>query len=221
MGFTSRNGECGRKGDDIGPSASQSNADFGETQLAIVSKPNRAASPERWLTSKHIADPTFPTGVLNGGNISIPGSTELNKPTSDPNIVQRGDLGGVLALLQHRTARDVHVEEVDLLVSLGDLTVLIDPQDGVLDLVGVEAGFVDADMYGQFLAAGFFAQAQHKLALVDWPRKAQRLLSGAGDVVGCFWEEEGLCHDSAGVMRGREWRRGTEDLPWHRLGPLS
>jgi hypothetical protein len=70
-----------------------------------------------------------------------------------------------LALLQHGPTLDIDIKQVDLLVSVGNLALLVDPQDGILYPVGVEAGLVDADMDGQLLAPGFFAQAQDKFAL--------------------------------------------------------
>jgi hypothetical protein len=70
-----------------------------------------------------------------------------------------------LALLQHGSTLDIDIKQVNLLVSVGNLAMLVDPQDGILDPVGVKAGLVDANMDGQLLAAGFFAQTQDKVAL--------------------------------------------------------
>lgn len=63
-----------------------------------------------------------------------------------------------LALLEDWTALDVHVKEVDLLVPVGNLALLVDPEDCVLDALlqrGLAAGFVDADVDRQLEPAGF------------------------------------------------------------------
>ena len=98
----------------------------------------------------------------------------------------------LLALLEHRTALDVHVEEVHLLVPLGDGACLVNPQNGVLYFAGVGPWFVDADMDRQPLSTGFLLQAENEGALVDWFDQADGLLGRCGNVVGCFGEEQGL-----------------------------
>jgi hypothetical protein len=52
-----------------------------------------------------------------------------------------------VALLHGRAVRLVHVEEVDFLIALGDVTLLVDPKQSVLQLlgVGIVAGLMDAD----------------------------------------------------------------------------
>lgn len=52
------------------------------------------------------------------------------------------------ALLQHRPILDIHIKKMDLLISLRNLAALIDPQNRVFDLGGVDAGLVDANMDG-------------------------------------------------------------------------
>lgn len=159
----------------------------------------------------------------------MPGSTELWKPTTircrPPRKRKPGRSTNSLALLQDRPAGNVHVKEVDFLVSLGDVAVFVDPQDRVLDLVGIQAGFMDTDMNGQFLTAGCLAQAQHELALVNGLDEADGLRGGAGDVVACFREEEGLRWGSAAWTE-----HGTSAMcgviagvhsPLHRPGQLS
>ena len=130
----------------------------------------------RGLTSKHIVEATFPTGVSNGGRIFVPGSTHLA-----PNSLVRcrslalglGD--DSLALLQHRAILDIHIKEVDFLISLSNLAALVYPQDCVLDPVCIKTRLVDADVDWQLLAAGFFLQTEDKVALVDWLDEFDRL----------------------------------------------
>lgn len=81
---------------------------------------------------------------------------------------------------------------MDLLVSLRDLAALIDPQDRVFDLAGIDTRLVDADMDGQLLATGFLLQPKNKLAVMRRLDEPHSLLRGPGDIVACFGEEERL-----------------------------
>ena len=80
--------------------------------------------------------------------------------------VHRGDdLGSgfdAVALLQDRTAGEVDVEEVEFLVSAGDVAVLVDPDQRVLDFGAAVGGFVDADVDREAGGAGFMLQAEHE-----------------------------------------------------------
>ncbi len=78
---------------------------------------------------------------------------------------------------------------MNLLVSLGNLAVLVNPENRVLDLLGVYPRLMDTDVDGQFLSAGLFLESKDKFALVCWLDEADRLRSGAGDVVACFGQE--------------------------------
>lgn len=84
---------------------------------------------------------------------------------------------------------------------------LVNPQDGVLDLVGIDAGFVDADVDGQPFAPRFFPQAQHKFALMHGFDESDCLVAGAGDVVACFGKEESLESKVSVVSRGQDEER--------------
>ncbi len=79
-----------------------------------------------------------------------------------------------------------------LLIPLGNLAPLINPQDSVLDLSGVDPRLVDADMDGQALAAGFVAEPQDELAGLYGLGEGDCFRRGGGDVICCFGEEEGL-----------------------------
>lgn len=81
---------------------------------------------------------------------------------------------------------------MDLLIPVHDLATVVDPKDGVLELVAVVGRLVDADVDAQLRATGLFPQAQDKLALVDGLGEADAFGGGGGDVVACFGEEEDL-----------------------------
>lgn len=100
--------------------------------------------------------------------------------------------GSIRAFLQHRPILNLHVEQVDFLVSVDNLAALVNPNNRVLHPLGIEAGFVDADVNGQLLAAGFLAQAQDELAVVDGSDKTDGFLAGAGNVVASLGEKESL-----------------------------
>jgi hypothetical protein len=88
---------------------------------------------------------------------------------------------------------------------MGNFAMLVDPQDGIFDSVGLEARLVDADMDGKLLAAGLFAQAQDKLALVHRLDEARGFGAGDGDVIACFGEEQRLSMRLSGSV----WCRGA------------
>lgn len=64
----------------------------------------------------------------------------------------------------HRWTVDlVHVEEVDLAITLGDLALLVDPEEGVFEFlrVCVVAGLVDSDGDGEGVLFGRFLKAEY------------------------------------------------------------
>jgi hypothetical protein len=85
-------GEGGRESDDVGALPSEGEADLGKSQLDGVRAKKRVGNGPGELTSKHIVEPTFPTGVSNGGRIFIPGSTHLagtvssNRPSLEGSV---------------------------------------------------------------------------------------------------------------------------------------
>lgn len=97
-----------------------------------------------------------------------------------------------LALFQNRTAFDLDVEKVQLLVSLHNVAALIDPDQRVLDLLATLGRLVDADVDVQLGLAGFVLQAEHELTLLHGFGEGDGLGGGGADVVAGFGEEEGL-----------------------------
>lgn len=83
-----------------------------------------------------------------------------------------------LAFFEDWTALDVDVKEVDLLVPVGNLALLVDPDDGVLDALGRLAGLVYTDMDRQLFAAGFILESSDKLAFLHGLAQAEAFLGG-------------------------------------------
>jgi len=88
----------------------------------------------------------------------------------------------------------VHVEEMGLDISLGDLAVLIDPEETVFEFlrVWVVAGLVDSNGDGEGVLFGGFLEAENEWRFVDGLAELLGLLRAAGEVVGGFGEEDGL-----------------------------
>jgi hypothetical protein len=88
----------------------------------------------------------------------------------------------------------VHVEQVSLDVSLGNLAVLIDPEEAVLEFlrVRVVAGLVDSDGDGEGVLFGGFLEAEDQGRFVDGFAELLGLFRAAGKVVGGFGKEDGL-----------------------------
>jgi len=88
----------------------------------------------------------------------------------------------------------VHVEEVCFLVALGDLAVLVDPEEGVFEFLRVKvvAGLVDSNGDGERVLFGGFLEAENQWRFVDGLAEFLRLFRASGEVVGGFREEDGL-----------------------------
>jgi hypothetical protein len=56
---------------------------------------------------------------------------------------------------------------MDLLISLGNLAIFIDPQERVLDLIFVLSWLMDTNMDWQLLSTSFFLETANKLAIFD------------------------------------------------------
>lgn len=110
----------------------------------------------------------LPDGGVEWRQDPGPGFDASGSKSHQMSVARLRSLGDSLALLQHRPILDIHIKEMDLLISLRNLAELIYPQDSVLDAVCIETRLVDTDVDWQLLAAGFFLQTEDKLALVDW-----------------------------------------------------
>jgi hypothetical protein len=88
----------------------------------------------------------------------------------------------------------VHVEEMSLDVSLGDLAILVDPEEAVFELlrVRVVARLVDPDGDGKGVLFGGFLQSQDQGRLVDGFAEFLRFFGAAGKIVGGLREKDGL-----------------------------
>ncbi len=118
-----------------------------------------------------------------------------------PHIPDRGGKGRqnlrpllhAVALLQRRSARYIDVEEMEFLISVFDLAVCVDPDQGVDDFVFMLGGrFVDADVDGEVVFAGGGLEALDEGAAACGTDRGDGFGGGGRDVIGCFGEEEGL-----------------------------
>jgi hypothetical protein len=88
----------------------------------------------------------------------------------------------------------VNVEQVDFLVALSYFAGLIDPEQGVLDLlgVGIVAGLVDTDRDWERVFPGQLLQTENERRLVDGCAELEGLFRAITDIVGGLWQEDGL-----------------------------
>ena len=95
---------------------------------------------------------------------------------------------------------------MQFLIPVRDLAALIDPDEGVADLLGaVLARLVDADVDGQAVLAGFFTQAEDEGRFTCRLAEGDGLGGRAADVVGGFGEEEGLSGCPVSWWSWRMW----------------
>ena len=99
-----------------------------------------------------------------------------------------------VALLEDRAVRpEVDVEEMQLLVAMGDGAIGVDPDEGVGDAGrGRHRGFVDADVDGQGMGASGPLESLDEWRAGDRETQGNRFRGRGGDVVGCFREEQRL-----------------------------
>lgn len=83
---------------------------------------------------------------------------------------------------------------MDFLVALGNLAGLVDPEKGVLDLLGfrIVAGLVDTDRDGKRVLLGQILETQDEGRLVDGRAELEGLLRALADVVCGLWQEDDL-----------------------------
>lgn len=83
---------------------------------------------------------------------------------------------------------------MDFLVALGDLAAFVDPEQCVLDLLGVRivAGLMDTDRNGKRVLLGQFLETANECRLVDGRAELEGLLGALADVVGSLWQKDGL-----------------------------
>jgi len=73
-----------------------------------------------------------------------------------------------LALLQNRPIFDIDIKQMDLLVSVCNLSFLVNPKHCIFDTVCVKTWLVHANVDGKLLASRFLLQTTDKHALLDW-----------------------------------------------------
>jgi hypothetical protein len=142
----------------------------------------------------------------NGGTVALVVQSQLCESQvetdgradfADDRLEGREDLVtrlGRVALFHRRAVGLVHVEEMSLDVSLGDLAVFIDPEETVFEFLRVRviAGLVDTDRDGKGVLFGRFLEAENKWRFVDGLAELLGLFGTAGEVVGGLGEEDGL-----------------------------
>ena len=83
---------------------------------------------------------------------------------------------------------------MDFLVALGNLAAFVDPEQGVLDLLGVRivAGLMDTDRDGKRVLLGQFLETENEGRLVNGCAELEGLLRALADVVGSLWQKDSL-----------------------------
>jgi len=97
------------------------------------------------LTSKQISMPTFPTAVGNGFTSEEPGSTELREMRIGTETAVGIDL---LALSQNGATLNINIKEMDFLIPLGNISLFVDPQQSILQLLTAIGRFMYTDIDG-------------------------------------------------------------------------
>ena len=122
-----------------------------------------------------------------------------------------------VALLQRRSARYIDVEEMEFLISVFDLAVRVDPDQGVDHFVFMLGGrFVDADVDGEVVFAGGGLEALDEGAAACGMDRGDGFGGGGRDVIGCFGEEEGLGVKALGLSQ--DWITICMYLYWSSEG---
>jgi hypothetical protein len=88
---------------------------------------------------------------------------------------------------------------------LGDLAVLVDPEEAVFEFlrVWVVAGLVDPDGDGEGVLFGGFLEAEDQGWFIDGLAELLWLFGTAGEVIGGFGEEDSLGDVSCVILLGR------------------
>lgn len=107
-------------------------------------------------------------------------------------ITAEGDGHDALAFFQCRPVLHIQVEEMNLLVSLGNFPLLVDPEHSILHSHTIVAGLMDADMNGKLVSGRLMLHASDKLALLDGANKRQRFGSRGRNVITRLGKKEDL-----------------------------
>ena len=63
---------------------------------------------------------------------------------------------------------DIDVKKMQLLVSLCNIPILVDPDRSIFHLLSGQRRFMDTDIDGDSLPLSLFLKSQHKLTVKDW-----------------------------------------------------
>ena len=108
-------------------------------------------------------------------------------------VLDAGPTLDAIALLQHGAVLDLDVEKVQLLVAMGNVAMLVDPEERVLDLGAGRRGLVDADVDGEAMAPCLLSDAQDKLRLLYRLGKGDGFVRVGCYIVGSLGEKQGFC----------------------------
>jgi len=81
---------------------------------------------------------------------------------------------------------------VKLLVAVGDVSVFIDPDQSVLDLLGCFRRLVNANIDAEIVLPGFLLETENKGRVSDGLAKVVRFIRRSSNVISSFWKEENL-----------------------------
>jgi len=81
---------------------------------------------------------------------------------------------------------------VKLLVAVGDVSVLVDPNESVLDLLRCFRGLVNANIDAEVVLLGFLLQTENKGRIGNRLAKVVRFVRRSSNVISSFWKEENL-----------------------------
>lgn len=119
-----------------------------------------------------------------------------------------------IALFQDGPTVDVNVEKVQLLVTVGDVPVLVDPQKRILDLVAGGGGLVNAKVDGDAVFPRVGADLLKEMGVFGGFDEGKGLLGIGSYVVGGFGQEQCLSADRGGFL---DDCMGHEMIGWGRM----
>lgn len=148
MRLPSRNRESRRISNDLTILTSPSKTDLGEAQVKTYGKTNAPY----WCVERRqnvcaffdAPECTVKQALLRSNSVELP------LPT----------------LLQGRTTFEINIEQVELLVSMGNLPSLIDPDEGIFHPLTALCGLVNAHIDCQLRLTSLFLEAQDKQAVL-------------------------------------------------------